>query len=422
MALIICGINHLTAPIDIRERVAFAPEQTPTALLALKDELGLEEVAILSTCNRTEIYVSGDTQGEELLPWLAGYHQVDPVLLAANSYIYADQDAIRHMMKVASGLDSLVLGEPQILGQVKSAYAVGRDSGTVCTYLNHAFQQAFLIAKRVRTETAIGQNPVSVAYAAVSLSQQIFADLSKTHALLIGAGETIELVAQHLREKRIGAITVANRTLSRAAELAETFDAQAILLSEIPDYLPRADMVISSTASQLPVLGKGAVESALKKRKHRPMFMLDIAVPRDIEPEVAGLDDVYLSTVAALKGVIEENMRHRASAASLAEKIVEEGVSDWHKQLRGLKAVGTIRAFRHSVEQIRDAELDRAIRALEKGQPSEAVLRALAHGLTNKLLHTPTTRLKQAGEEGREEPIRWTHELFDLKHEDQGHQ
>jgi len=419
MALIVHGINHRTAPLAIRERVVFAPEQTPDALQAMRRDLGLEEVAILSTCNRTEIFAAGDNPGAGLQQWLAAYHDIDARLLDSCSYSHIDEAAVRHMMVVASGLDSLVLGEPQILGQVKSAYAVGRDTGTVGTFLNHAFQQAFLVAKRVRTETAIGQNPVSVAYAAVSLSQQIFADLSNTRALLIGAGETIELVARHLLEKKIGGITVANRTLSRAADLARALNAKAILLSEIPEHLHRADVVISSTASQLPVLGKGAVESALKRRKHRPIFLVDIAVPRDIEPEVADLNDVYLYTVDDLREVIAENRRNRATAACAAERIVDEGVAEWQKQLRGFKAVGTIRAFRQSVEQIRDAELERALRALEHGQPAEDVLRALAHGLTNKLLHTPTTRLKRAGEEGREEHIRWTHELFDLKQGDE---
>jgi len=334
--------------------------------------------------------------------------------LAKCVYDSRGDEAIAHMMRVASGLDSLILGEPQILGQFKSAFTVAREAGAVGTLLGGAFQHTFAIAKRVRTETAIGQNPVSVAYAAVSLAQRIFSNLSEVNALLIGAGETIELVAQYLRQKNIGSITVANRTLSRAADLARAYHAQAILLSDIPDHLPRADMVISSTASQLPILGKGAVESALKQRRHQPMFMVDIAVPRDIEPEVAKLNDVYLYTVDDLKDVIEENLRSRESAASSAEKIILEGVTSWQKQLRAQNAVGTIRAFRQSVEDIRDAELGRALAALERGQPAEAVLTNLARGLTNKLLHTPTLRLKQAGEEGRDDHIRLAHELFDI--------
>ncbi|MFA5495273.1 MAG: glutamyl-tRNA reductase [Porticoccaceae bacterium] len=414
MHLSVLGINHHTAPVELREQVAFAPETMAEALDDARKTLGIAEVVILSTCNRTEIYTATEASEGALLRWLADYKHAAMDSLAKCVYDSRGDEAIAHMMRVASGLDSLILGEPQILGQFKSAFTVAREAGAVGTLLGGAFQHTFAIAKRVRTETAIGQNPVSVAYAAVSLAQRIFSNLSEVNALLIGAGETIELVAQYLRQKNIGSITVANRTLSRAADLARAYHAQAILLSDIPDHLPRADMVISSTASQLPILGKGAVESALKQRRHQPMFMVDIAVPRDIEPEVAKLNDVYLYTVDDLKDVIEENLRSRESAASSAEKIILEGVTSWQKQLRAQNAVGTIRAFRQSVEDIRDAELGRALAALERGQPAEAVLTNLARGLTNKLLHTPTLRLKQAGEEGRDDHIRLAHELFDI--------
>ncbi|MGD9660195.1 MAG: glutamyl-tRNA reductase [Porticoccaceae bacterium] len=415
MHLFAFGINHHTASVDIREKVAFSPEEMPAALNAALEAMALEEIAILSTCNRTEIYGSSRGQAVDPCHWLAIYKRLSPELLAGCAYCHSDDQAIQHMMRVACGLDSLVLGEPQILGQVKSAYAVARDSGTLGTFLNQAFQHSFSTAKKVRTETAIGENPVSVAYAAVSLSQQIFSDLSDVNALLIGAGETIELVAQHLYQKKVRSITVANRTLSRAQELARNYHARAILLSEIPAHLHNADMVISSTASQLPILGKGAVESALKQRRHKPMFMVDIAVPRDIEPEVARLRDVYLYTVDDLREVIEENRRTRETAAHSAEKIIEEGVDAWRKQLRGLNVVGTIRAFRQGVEDIRDAELQKALAALARGQPAEDVVASLARGLTNKLLHTPTLKLKQAGEEGRDDHIRLAHELFDLR-------
>lgn len=415
MHLSVLGINHHTAPVELREKVAFAPEKVAQVLNTARQEVDLDEVVILSTCNRTEIYAVSEGSDAALLRWLADCQELPMEDLVRCTYDLREDEAIAHMMRVACGLDSMVLGEPQILGQVKSAYTVAREAGTVGTYLNNAFQHIFSIAKRVRSETAIGQNPVSVAYAAVSLSQQIFTDLSRVHALLIGAGETIELVARHLRQKNIGGITVANRTLARAAELASDYSAQAILLSEIPEHLYRADMVISSTASQLPILGKGAVESALKLRRHKPMFMVDIAVPRDIEPEVGKLNDVYLYTVDDLRDVIEESRRSRASAADSAEHIIHEGVESWKKQLRALAAVGTIRAFRQSVEDIRDAELDKALSALQRGQPAEEVLTTLARGLTNKLLHTPTMRLKQAGEEGRDDHIRLAHELFDIK-------
>ena len=266
----------------------------------------------------------------------------------------------------------------------------------------------------MRSQTAIGQNPVSVAYASVSLAEQIFADLKDAHALLIGAGETIELVARHLSEKKIGGITVANRTLNRAQELAADFSAEAILLSDIPDYLTKADIVISSTASQLPILGKGAVESALKKRKHRPIFMVDIAVPRDIEPEVEELADVYLYTVDDLQEVIQDNLRARQTAADVAQEIIDQEAEDWSRQQRSLAVVDTIRAFRDSVEKIRDEEVDKALAALERGQDSPSVITTLARNLTNKLMHKPTTRLKQAGEEGSDETIHATHELFGL--------
>jgi len=414
MRLLVFGINHQTASVDIREKVSFSPDEMADALALAVTEAGLEEVAILSTCNRTEIYCAGNLDGHSILAWMSDYKRLSRDELSDHGYFYQDEDAIRHMMRVACGLDSLVLGEPQILGQVKSAYAVARECSTLGTLLNQAFQHSFAIAKKVRTETAIGENPVSVAYAAVGLSQQIFSSLSEVNALLIGAGETIDLVAQHLHQKQVKSITVANRTLSRAEELARNYGAKAILLSEIPEYLHRADMVISSTASQLPILGKGAVESALKQRRHRPMFMVDIAVPRDIEPEVARLKDVYLYTVDDLKEVIEENRRSRENAALSAEKIIDEGAENWQKQLRGLSVVGTIRAFRRSVEEVRDAELQKALAALSRGVSAEEVVSGLARGLTNKLLHTPTMKLKQAGEEGRDDHIRLAHELFDI--------
>lgn len=394
MGILAFGINHKSASVDLRGRIAFAPEIVVESLQAAAVAIGAVEIALLSTCNRTEIYLQGEVTDQQVLDWLAETKGLDVQELQSCYYCHRDQHAIRHMICVASGLDSLVLGEPQIFGQIKSAYSVGREAGTVASELNQAFQQAFGAAKRVRSETAIGQNPVSVAYASVSLAEQIFADLKNAHALLIGAGETIELVARHLQEKNIGQITVANRTLTRAQELAENFSAEAILLSDIPDYLHRADIVISSTASQLPILGKGAVESALKKRRHQPIFMVDIAVPRDIEPEVEELEDVYLYTVDDLEEVIQDNLRARQTAADMAQDIVDQEVESWSTKQRALAVVDTIRAFRDSVEVIRDSEVQKALTALERGQDSVEVINALARNLTNKLLHKPTTRLK----------------------------
>ncbi|BBB27525.1 glutamyl-tRNA reductase [Amphritea japonica] len=417
MALLALGINHKTASVSVREKVAFAPEQMAEALAQACDLAHLKEVAILSTCNRTELYCSTELEGTRaLLEWLGSYHRLDPDELQSCSYAHWNQDAAQHMMRVASGLDSLVLGEPQILGQLKSCYAVSQDAGVVGAELARLFQQTFAVAKKVRTDTAIGENPVSVAYASVSLAQHIFSDLSQSKALLIGAGETIELVARHLSEAGVQQMIVANRTLVRAEALADEFNARAILLGDIPDALEDADIVIASTASQLPILGKGAVESALKKRKHRPIFMVDIAVPRDIEPEVAELDDVYLYTVDDLKEVIEENVRSRESAAREAETLVEVGAVEFMRQLRALGAVETVMALRQQTEQLRDAELEKALRQLSNGKSADEVLNNLARGLTNKFLHSPTVQLRKASAEGRDDYLEMAQDLYQLSH------
>ena len=415
MALLALGINHKTAPVDVREKVAFAPESMAEAMNAAKVSADLKEIAILSTCNRTEVYCSSAIEGSRaLLEWLGEYHGLDPEQLQDCSYAFWDEDAARHMMRVASGLDSLVLGEPQILGQLKSAYSVSQENGYVGAELGRLFQQTFSVAKQVRTDTAIGENPVSVAYAAVSLAQHIFADMSTSKALLIGAGETIELVARHLSQAGVKEITVANRTLNRALTLAEEFSGKAILLGDIPEALADADIVIASTASQLPILGKGAVESALKKRKHRPIFMVDIAVPRDIETQVGELDDVYLYTVDDLKEVIEENQRSRETAARQAEEIIENGAHDFMRQLRSLDAVDVLTMFRGQAETLRDQELEKALKQLENGKPADEVLAMLARGLTNKMLHYPTIQMRKASADGRGDMLELVQELYQL--------
>ncbi|MCW9051213.1 MAG: glutamyl-tRNA reductase [Motiliproteus sp.] len=415
MALLALGINHKTASVAVREKVAFAPEQMEDALVQACQFPEVDEIAILSTCNRTELYCSGQTNGvEKLLEWMSTYHGVELSDLQNCSYQHLDDDAVTHMMRVACGLDSLVLGEPQILGQLKSSYAVAQSANSIRSELGRLFQQTFSIAKQVRTQTAIGENPVSVAYAAVSLAQHIFADLSHNSALLIGAGETIDLVARHLVQNGIKKIVVANRTLERAQALASQFGAEAVLLSDIPDVLADADIVISSTASQLPILGKGAVERALKQRKHRPMFMVDIAVPRDIEAEVEELSDVYLYTVDDLKEVIEENVKSRETAAQEAESLITHGSSEFMKQIRSLDAVSTLRSLRQHAEGLRDQELDKALKLLSKGKSAEDVLQQLARGLTNKLIHSPSVQMKKASSMGRSDMLELTQELFEL--------
>ena len=414
MTLLAFGINHTTAPLALRERVAFAPELLQKAMQEACAQAGLNEVAILSTCNRTEIYAASEGEAGAIQQWLVDHTAIEAADLANSYYCYQGQDAVRHMMKVAGGLDSLVLGEPQILGQMKSAFAQAKEAGTLGAELHVVFQQVFNIAKRVRTETAIGENPVSVAYAAVSLAQQIFSDLKQDTALLIGAGETIELVARHLAEQDIKKMIVANRTLDRAQRLAREFNGEAILLADIPEQLHRVDIVISSTASQLPLLGKGAVESALKKRKHKPMFMLDIAVPRDIEEQVGELDDVYLYTVDDLHAVIDENKKSRVAAADQAEEIINQGVELFLRQQRALDAVETVKAYRQKAEQLRDQELQKALRSLQTGGNPEQVLQQFARNLTNKLIHSPTTVLKEASASSRHHVIQVAQELFAL--------
>jgi glutamyl-tRNA reductase len=421
MTLFVFGINHTTASVDMREKLAFAPEITAPALQQLVSQTAVSEAAILSTCNRTEIYgrlVEADEQTGEsyrvVSQWLSDYHQVPLEQVQHHSYFQKADQAVKHMMRVASGLDSMVLGEPQILGQLKSSFSVARQEKTATSYLIRMFQSAFNMAKYVRTHTAIGENPVSVAFAAVAMARQIFANLEDQTALLIGAGETIELVARHLHDSGVKRIIVANRTLARAQELALEFNAQAVLLSEIPDHLADADIVISSTASQLPILGKGAVERALKQRKHKLMFMVDIAVPRDIEAEVAQLDDVYLYTVDDLKDVIDAGMRSRQEAAKAAEVMIEDGLLSYLESERSLDAVDSIRDYRQRMETIRDDELERALALLAKGEEVQVVMQRLARSLTNKMMHAPTVQLKKASALGDDQSLALLQTMFDL--------
>jgi glutamyl-tRNA reductase len=414
MNLLVLGINHNSAPIAVRERVAFVPEAMEAALLKALGLIGIDEVAILSTCNRTELYVVGNDDSDAVATWLADYHGMATSDFDGSVYCHRGLEAIRHIMTVAAGLDSLVLGEPQILGQMKSCYAVAKEAGSLGPNLERAFQQVFAIAKKVRTDTAIGENPVSVAYAAVNLTQHIFSDLSHCHALLIGAGETIELVARHLQEKGVNKLTIANRTLSRARELAERFGAEAILLADIPQQLRDTDIVVASTASQLPILGKGTVEAAIRKRKHRPMLMVDIAVPRDIEPQVAELSDVYLYTVDDLREIVDENRKARVHEALKADEIIGAAILAWERQWRALDAVDTVKDYREQANSVRSHELEKAMRALANGAPAEQVLEQFARGLTNKLIHNPSSRLREAAANGETETLKLARRLLGL--------
>jgi glutamyl-tRNA reductase len=319
------------------------------------------------------------------------------------------------VVQVASGLDSMVLGEPQIFGQLKSAYAVASEAGSVGSELGRLFPRVFSIAKRVRTDTAIGENPVSVAYAAVDMAGHIFSDLSQCNALLVGAGETIELVARHLIEAGVSDIVIANRTLGRARELAQKFGADAVLLAEIPQQLADADIVITSTASQLPILGKGAVEQALKTRKHRPYLMVDIAVPRDIEPQVSELRDVYLYSVDDLADIVNKNLRSRRDEACKADVIIDEGVAQYIEEVRSLGALDAVKEYRTMAERLREQELQRGQRALARGEDPQQILAQLARALTNKLIHAPTAGLKQASADGRQDLLQNACNLLGLE-------
>ncbi|MGO2235649.1 glutamyl-tRNA reductase [Marinomonas sp. UCMA 3892] len=407
MPLITVGINHKTAPVSIRERVAFAPEKMIDALSSLISENKANEAVIVSTCNRTELYCSVEdlSKVDDVIAWLGKYHGIALPELQQYCYTHADDDSVRHVMRVASGLDSLILGEPQILGQVKSAYAVSQEGSCIGPELESLFQRTFSVAKRVRTDTAIGENPVSIAFAAVSLAQRIFADIRNSTALLIGAGQTIELVARHLKENGIKHIIVANRTLARAQILADELNAEAIMLGDIGDYLSQADIVISSTASQLPIIGKGMVERATSQRRHSPMLLIDIAVPRDIEPEVEEVNDAYLYTVDDLHSVIEENVRARQDAAKAAEQMIEEGVDSYRRVVESRKVSDLIVTFRQSAEAIKNTELEKALKGLEMGQSPEQVLNKLAHGLMNKLIHAPTRYLRDAGADADQDAL-----------------
>jgi glutamyl-tRNA reductase len=419
MYLFAFGINHNTAPVEIREQVAIAPEDVGDILRDITSSGAASEATILSTCNRTELYCGVDrADGETPVSWFSENYRVPSVDIESYLYSHRDEAAVKHAFRVAAGLDSMVLGEPQILGQMKDAFARAHKAGATGKILNRLFQQTFSVAKKVRTDTAIGESAVSVAYAAVSLGKQIFDQLQEQTVLLIGAGDMIELCARHLKEHSVRQMIVANRTLERARALAAPLGAQAITLREMPARLSEADIVISCTASQLPILGKGAVERALKARKHRPMFMVDIAVPRDIEEEVGALGDVYLYTIDDLKEVVHENLQSRLEAAKEGEQIIDTHVTKFMHWVRSLDTVPSIRALRETADSVREAELERARRRLALGEDPEQVMERLARALTNKFMHAPTTALRSA-HHGDDAILRDTvRKLFNLREHD----
>ncbi len=418
MSIIAVGINHKTAPVAVREKISFNPDNLSVALQEMLLHVQCKEAAILSTCNRTELYLVQSEQlsitQEKVIAWLEQHHNVPASTITPSLYWHSDQNAVNHMMRVACGLDSLVLGEPQILGQMKQAYSQAKASGTMALVMERLFQRTFGVAKQVRTDTEIGASAVSVAFAAVNLAKHIFASLEKAKVLLVGAGETIELVAKHLYENKVGKITVANRTLSRAEGMAKQVGADVITLAQIPERMADADIVISSTGSTLPIIGKGMVEQALAKRKHRPVFMVDLAVPRDIEEQVSDLEDVFLYTVDDLQGIIAKNMESRRKAAVEAEQIVSSQTDDFMAWLRGLNTQDTVVSYRNQCMEERDLLLEKALVQLQSDKSPEAVVAELATKLTNKFMHAPTSAIQSASQGGELDKIVYLRDIFNI--------
>ncbi|HSB48627.1 MAG TPA: glutamyl-tRNA reductase [Burkholderiales bacterium] len=401
MQLFAVGINHQTAPLAVREQVVFHAEGLVGALRELVDRRPVQEAAIISTCNRTEIYCS-TAEPHAAVDWMAGYHSLKPHQIEPYVYQLPQERAVKHAFRVASGLDSMVLGEPQILGQFKQAVRTAQAAGTLGLLLNKLFQRTFAVAKTVRSETDIGAATVSMASAAVGLAQRIYPAIAEQSILFIGAGEMIELCATHFAAQHPRRLTFANRTLERAQALADRFRGRAITLNDLPSQLVSHDIVVSSTASTLPIIGKGLMERALAARKHRPMLMFDLAVPRDVEEEVGQLDDVFLYGVDDLGKVAREGMDVRSNAVAQAEVIIENQVSEFMHWLGNRELVPTIRALRDAAERARRHEMQRALRRLAKGEDPQLVMEQLSRALLAKLTHGPTHALSHAREDERE--------------------
>lgn len=414
MQLYTIGVNHTTAPISIREHVAFNPDTLRHALGDLTAQ-NVAEAAILSTCNRTEIYVQTNTP-QPIVNWLANYHRLDFNNIQPYTYTLSNQEAVKHAFRVASGLDSMVLGEAQILGQFKQSVKIAQDAGTLGTLLHKLFQRTFEVAKEVRTNTDIGGSSISMAAAAIKLAQRIFGDISQQKILFIGAGEMIELCADHFAAQKPKSMTIANRTIERGLQLANKIGGQAILLNDLPERFADFDIVITSTASQLPIVGLGMVERAIKTRRHRPIFMVDLAVPRDIEPEVTQLDDVFLYTVDDLAQVVSDGMENRQEAAISAEMIVAARVEGFMQWFKKRDAVPTIKALRDQAEAVRKTELGKALKLIQKGESAEIVLEALSNALTNKFLHAPSHLLNQTHGDEHAKIEQIVRQLYQIKH------
>lgn len=419
MSIIALGLNHTTAPLGLRERVVVDDAGMPSALRSLSSLPGVSEAAILSTCNRTDLYCGLGAGQDVPTRWFDEFLGIDRVDLTGHLYVHREDDAVRHVMRVASGLDSMVLGEPQILGQLKQAYGLARREGSLGVVLDKLFQRSFSVAKRVRTDTDIGASPVSVAYAAVTLAHRIFGNLDTRTALLVGAGETAELCARHLASSGIGRMIIANRTLEHARRIATTLGAYAIGLDEVSLHLAEADIVISSTGSRETVITCEQTRAAGGRRRRRPMFMADLAVPHDIDREAGNLPDVYLYSVDDLADVIEEGRQRRIAAAGVAEGIIDQQVADFMAWMRGRRVSSVIVQVRESAAVAREEVLEKARRRLQGGESPDEVIEYVARALTNKLLHTPSTGIREAGENDRQDVVEAARMLFGVDEDDE---
>ena len=420
MSIVALGLNHTTAPLELRERASVDHAGMGSALRALYSFPGVSEAAILSTCNRTDLYCGLGAGRDVPTLWFDEFLGIDRRELAGHLYVHREDAAVRHVMRVASGLDSMVLGEPQILGQLKQAYGLARSEGSLGVVLDKLFQRSFSVAKRVRTDTAIGASPVSVAFAAVTLAHRIFGDLDARTALLIGAGETVELCARHLASSRIGRMVIANRTLEHARRIATALGAYAISLDEVPLHLAEADVVISSTGSREPIISVEQTRAAVRRRKRRPMFMADLAVPHDIDRDAGKLPDVYLYTIDDLADVIEEGRQRRMAAAGEAEGIIDQQVAEFMAWMRGRRVSSIIVRVRESATGARDEVLAKARRRLQSGEPADEVVEYVARTLTNKLLHAPSTGIREAGVSDRQDIVEAARVLFGVAEGEEG--
>lgn len=412
MSVLAFGINHHSSPVDVRERIAFNGEALSNALKKLTAEPFIDEAVILSTCNRTEIYTA-HAEPTQLQHWLSQHHELNNFDLSPYCYHHRGLDAVRHLMRVASGLDSMIVGEPQILGQIKDAFQLACDNGAVGEHLRQLFPAVFATSKHVRSSTNIGRCPVSVAYAVVKLCKNTIENLNMANVLLVGAGTTIELVATHLNSCGINSLTVANRTLERAHALADQYDGQAICIGDIPNHLAKIDIIITATASQLPILGKGLFERIESQRKsHHPLFIADLAMPRDVEPEVSELPHITLYNIDDLRHVIHHNMQDRLTAAEQAEAMIDLYAASYMRELRINDASDIIRHYRDTMIQQRDSELDKAVAELKTGRNPEAVLKNFARNFVNKAMHHPTVTLRQAASDGNLQLLTLAKELF----------